>query len=170
MAPSTAAISDIGPCAIEMTMTNVDLVREYLLDLQARITTACTQVDGAAFIRDKWNKDEGEPLQGDGMTAILEGGQVFERAGCGFSHVAGPRLPTSATQNRPELAGGLAEVRPRRAHRLTIGSSLPAQVGFLDHVLGVHNAAEHPVRYGEEQRAVQIKRASHVCRVRLRPP
>jgi coproporphyrinogen III oxidase len=30
---------------------------------------------------------------------------VFERAGCGFSHVRGPKLPPSATQNRPELAG-----------------------------------------------------------------
>src|SRR2546427_11487949 len=30
---------------------------------------------------------------------------VFERAGCGFSHVRGPQLPPSATQHRPELAG-----------------------------------------------------------------
>jgi coproporphyrinogen III oxidase len=30
---------------------------------------------------------------------------VFERAGCGFSHVRGPKLPPSATQHRPELAG-----------------------------------------------------------------
>ena len=30
---------------------------------------------------------------------------MFERAGCGFSHVRGPRLPPSATQHRPELAG-----------------------------------------------------------------
>jgi coproporphyrinogen III oxidase len=92
-------------------MTNVDKVREYLLDLQDRITTACAQVDGADFIRDKWGKGKGEPLQGDGITAILEAGGVFERAGCGFSHVVGPRLPTSATQSRPELAG-----RPVRGH------------------------------------------------------
>ena len=30
---------------------------------------------------------------------------MFERAGCGFSHVRGPQLPPSATQHRPELAG-----------------------------------------------------------------
>jgi coproporphyrinogen III oxidase len=35
----------------------------------------------------------------------LENGQVFERAGCGFSHVKGPQLPPSATHNRPELSG-----------------------------------------------------------------
>ena len=31
--------------------------------------------------------------------------RVFERAGCGFSHVRGRQLPPSATQHRPELAG-----------------------------------------------------------------
>ena len=54
---------------------------------------------------DHWQKDPGETLQGNGLTKILEGGQVFERAGCGFSHVCGPRLPPSETQHRPELAG-----------------------------------------------------------------
>ena len=44
-------------------------------------------------------------MQGNGITQILEGGPVFERAGCGFSHVRGPSLPPSATQHRPELAG-----------------------------------------------------------------
>jgi coproporphyrinogen III oxidase len=50
-------------------------------------------------------KEPGETLQGNGLTMILEQGKVFERAGCGFSHVRGPRLPPSATQHRPELAG-----------------------------------------------------------------
>jgi len=44
-------------------------------------------------------------LQGQGITCILEGGRVFERAGCGFSHVTGASLPPSATQRHPELAG-----------------------------------------------------------------
>ena len=86
-------------------MTNVDAVRDYLQDLQARITTACAEVDGGTFTKDKWMKGKGEPLQGDGATMILEDGNVFERAGCGFSHVVGTRLPPSASQHRPELAG-----------------------------------------------------------------
>jgi coproporphyrinogen III oxidase len=44
----------------------------------------------------------GRTLQGDGITKILEGGRVFERAGCGFSHVRG-RLPPRPAP--PELAG-----------------------------------------------------------------
>ena len=81
-------------------------VRDYLSGLQARITEAIEAADGQArFLRDDWRKGPGEPLQGEGTTKILEGGAVFERAGVGFSHVRGPRLPPSATQHRPELAG-----------------------------------------------------------------
>lgn len=80
-------------------------VRDYLTDLQDRITSTVSVVDGGAFHVDHWKKPKGERLQGQGMTQILENGAVFERAGCGFSHVTGPALPPSATQHRPELAG-----------------------------------------------------------------
>ena len=85
--------------------TQTDSVRAYLQDLQTRITTAIEAIDGTPFVQDAWTKAPGEALQGNGITRILEGGPVFERAGCGFSHVSGPRLPPSATQHRPELAG-----------------------------------------------------------------
>ncbi len=81
------------------------VVSAYLLDLQSRITSAIAAVDGGQFLTDPWQKAPGEMLQGQGITQILEGGAVFERAGCGFSHVSGPKLPPSATQHRPELAG-----------------------------------------------------------------
>ena len=85
--------------------TDVSQVRDYLIALQARITSAVASVDGGVFLSDAWEKAPGESLQGDGLTMIMEGGTVFERAGCGFSQVRGPRLPPSATQHRPELAG-----------------------------------------------------------------
>ena len=80
-------------------------VRTYLTGLQSRITSAIAEIDGGSFLVDPWAKAPGEPLQGNGITQILEGGAVFERAGCGFSHVKGPKLPPSATQHRPELSG-----------------------------------------------------------------
>ncbi len=80
-------------------------VRQFLMGLQHRITDAIESLDTATFLSDHWTKDEGETLQGNGITKILEQGSVFERAGCGFSHVKGPSLPPSATQHRPELAG-----------------------------------------------------------------
>jgi len=80
-------------------------VSAYLRALQAGITGAIAELDGSAFLTDPWQKPAGDILQGQGITQILEGGEVFERAGCGFSHVTGPSLPPSATQHRPELAG-----------------------------------------------------------------
>jgi coproporphyrinogen III oxidase len=80
-------------------------VKSYLLGLQSSITSAIEGLDGGTFLADAWQKEPGESLQGSGLTKILEGGAVFERAGCGFSHVRGPKLPPSATQHRPELSG-----------------------------------------------------------------
>ncbi|APW46504.1 oxygen-dependent coproporphyrinogen oxidase [Rhodoferax antarcticus] len=80
-------------------------VGAYLRGLQARITGAITELDGTAFLTDAWQKAPGDKLQGQGITQILEGGPLFERAGCGFSHVRGPSLPPSATQHRPGLVG-----------------------------------------------------------------
>lgn len=77
----------------------------YLMDLQQRITSEISRIDGGSFLTDAWHKEPGEKLQGQGLTMILEDGAVFERAGCGFSHVRGPQLPASATQHRPELSG-----------------------------------------------------------------
>ena len=88
-----------------MSLSPTQTVREYLLGLQHRITSAISEIDGKAFLSDGWQKEPGEALQGNGVTQILEAGDIFERAGCGFSHVSGPRLPPSATQHRPELAG-----------------------------------------------------------------
>ena len=92
----------------------VHVMRDYLLGLQRRIigaleaieAQACPQGESAVrAVVDPWQKLPGERLQGNGITQIIEGGRVFERAGCGFSHVRGPQLPASATQHRPELAG-----------------------------------------------------------------
>ena len=88
-----------------MSITDLSQVRSYLLGLQQQITSAVAAIDGQPFVVDSWEKAAGEMLQGQGVTKILEQGRVFERAGCGFSHVRGPKLPPSATQHRPELAG-----------------------------------------------------------------
>lgn len=89
----------------ESTPLESALVRDYLQGLQTRITDAIAAMDGGSFLVDPWEKPAGETLQGHGITQILENGPVFERAGCGFSHVRGPKLPPSATQHRPELSG-----------------------------------------------------------------
>lgn len=88
-----------------MSVLDVSQGREFFTGLQRQIMAEVVRIDGGQPVSDAWRKDPGEILQGDGLTMILEDGSVFERAGCGFSHVQGPRLPNSATQHRPELAG-----------------------------------------------------------------
>jgi coproporphyrinogen III oxidase len=82
-----------------------DAVEHYLRELQDRICTALTRIDGSAFAIDDWKKPADSPLQGRGRTRVLADGTVFERGGVAFSDVSGSRLPPSASQNRPELAG-----------------------------------------------------------------
>ena len=80
---------------------NPQVVLVYLQNLQAKIIEALELVDGKTFLHDGWNRPEG----GGGASCILEEGNVFERAGVGFSHVMGNNLPPAATVAHPEAAG-----------------------------------------------------------------
>ncbi|HEM7874070.1 coproporphyrinogen III oxidase [Burkholderia contaminans] len=90
-----------------MTDSTYDVarVRTYLQALQARIADALGALDGTPLATDAWQRGPAERLRGGGCTRILEGGRVFERAGIGFSDVAGDALPPSASAARPQLAG-----------------------------------------------------------------
>ncbi|MGV6826573.1 MAG: coproporphyrinogen III oxidase, partial [bacterium] len=80
---------------------DIDSVKTYLLGLQDRICDGLAEVDGKAFSEDSWDREGG----GGGRSRVLEGGNVFEKAGVNFSHVYGEGLPASATAQRPELSG-----------------------------------------------------------------
>ncbi len=80
-------------------------VRTYLLALQEQIVAAVAAETGDTFVADAWTREPGGRLEGDGVSRLVEGGSVLERAGCSFSHVRGPALPAAATQHRAaELA------------------------------------------------------------------
>lgn len=81
---------------------NLSAVKAYLTGLQTSICAALEEEDGIGkFSTDTWSRAEG----GGGVSRILAEGGVFEKAGVGFSHVTGGKLPGSATAHRPELAG-----------------------------------------------------------------
>ena len=81
-------------------------VRTYLLALQESIVDALGAIDGKTFAIDRWQRPHGSgPIDGGGISRILEAGNLFERGGVGFSHVSGANLPPSAAANRPEIAG-----------------------------------------------------------------
>jgi coproporphyrinogen III oxidase len=84
------------------------VLKAYFTGLQQNIIVAAEALegpDGKRFRTDPWQKEAGQPLGGNGLTCIIEGGRVFERGGVAFSQVSGPSLPASATAKRPELAG-----------------------------------------------------------------
>src|SRR5208282_3526938 len=75
-------------------------VKGYLNDLHDRITAAVEEIDTTRFRRDPGDRAEG----GGGESRVLSEGSVFERAGVSFSHVHGTRMPSSASNLRPEIA------------------------------------------------------------------
>ena len=102
-------------------------LRQYFLGLQERIVSAAAELDGQPFLTDAWAREPGGPLEGDGITRLVENGGLLERGGCNFSHVKGRTLPPSATQHRPELAGAPFEAmgvslvfHPRNPHVPTV--------------------------------------------------
>lgn len=80
---------------------NTSDIYNYLQKLQAKIIEAIELVDGKTFLQDSWQRPEG----GGGNSCLLEEGNVFERAGVGFSHVLGNKLPPAASVAHPEAAG-----------------------------------------------------------------
>ncbi len=151
-------------------------VGDYLQALQLRITGAVADIDGGSFVVDAWEKAPGEPLQGRGITRILEGGAVFERAGCGFSHVRGPALPPSATQHRPDLAGAPFEAlgvslvfHPRNPHVPTVHMNVrmicAAQPG-QEPVCWFGGGMDLTPYYGQEE---DVRHFHTVCRDALAP-
>lgn len=84
-----------------MSAIDSNAVFEYLQNLQARIIESVELVDGKTFLHDGWQRPEG----GGGNSCMLEEGNVFERAGIGFSHVLGNKLPPAASVAHPEAAG-----------------------------------------------------------------
>ena len=84
------------------TAQDITRVRDYLTSLQETISSAVTNNDPSAqMTEDHWQREDG----GGGRSRVFTGGQVFEQAGVNFSHVFGDKLPPSATDNRPKLAG-----------------------------------------------------------------
>ena len=146
-------------------------VAAWLRDLQQRIIGAVEAADGGRAVRDAWAKAPGEPLQGEGLTCILEGGELFERAGCGFSQVRGAKLPPSATQHRPELAGAPFEAmgvslvfHPRNPYVPTVHMNvrmIAALPEGREPVCWFGGGMDLTPYYGFEEDAVHFHRACH---------
>lgn len=88
-----------------MSAIDSTAVRQYLTDLQQRIVSTFSAMDGKAFYCDSWQRPQHDLLRGNGCSMVLEGGNLLERGGINFSHVYGDKLPPAASMSRPEVAG-----------------------------------------------------------------
>ncbi len=86
-----------------MGQPDLQAVKHYLLELQDRVGAELQEEEGrtGTLEEDVWTREGG----GGGISRVLTGGAVFEKAGINFSHVHGRTLPAAATAQRPELAG-----------------------------------------------------------------
>ena len=80
---------------------NIPAIKNFLLDLQNRLCVALENQDASKkFYKDKWTKNKI-----DGLSCILENGNILEKAGVNFSSVIGDSLPPAATTKNPDLLG-----------------------------------------------------------------
>ncbi len=81
----------------------IEQVEKYLLNLQNDI---CEEFGGldtkSSFDKDVWEREDG---RGRGITRVITNGSLFEKGGVNFSIISGDKMPKSATELRPELAG-----------------------------------------------------------------
>ncbi len=159
-------------------MTDLDItrVREYLLGLQDRIVTTMQTEDGKTFLSDGWTREPGGRLQGDGLSRLVEEGNLLERGGCNFSHVRGKALPPSATAHRPELAGAPFEAlgvslvfHPRNPHVPTVHMNVrmfAAKPEGREPVAWFGGGMDLTPYYGHEEDAAHFHRT---CRDALAP-
>jgi len=151
---------------------DVSPVRDYLTDLQSRIVAQVEALDGKRFRRDEWRRAEG----GGGASCLLEEGNLLERGGVGFSHVAGATLPPSASASRPELAGRSFEAlgvslvfHPRNPYVPTVHMNVRffvASKAGADAVWWFGGGMDLTPYYAFEEDAVHFH---HTCRSALTP-
>ncbi len=155
---------------------DIAAARAYFLGLQERIVSAAAALDGQPFLTDAWTRPPGGKLEGDGITRLIENGNLLERGGCNFSHVKGTALPPSATQHRPQLAGAAFEAmgvslvfHPRNPYVPTVHMNVRMFAALpkdAEPVIWFGGGMDLTPYYGFEEDAVHFHR---VCRESLAP-
>ncbi len=79
-----------------------------LRDMQRIICDAMSQADGRPFGSDAWERtkgdSEGDAEGGGGISRVLEGGELLEKAGVLFSAINGRVIPEVVRRENPRLA------------------------------------------------------------------
>lgn len=106
---TAAASSSAAAAASEGTF------EDFVLATQADICAQAAAADGgAAFCEDRWERAEGS---GFGVTRVLEGGRLFEKAACNVSVIGGV---LSAERAAAMSARGRPGVDPRGGQQYAV--------------------------------------------------
>ena len=75
-----------------------DTFEHYILETQRKIITDAEALDGSGqrFIHDRWERSPGNPNVGYGITSVLEGGTILEKAAVNISIINGVLSPERA--------------------------------------------------------------------------
>ena len=151
----------------EIKPTEIEQVREFLLNLQTKIISMLETFDNTKFIDDKWNRSEG----GGGITCLLENGSVFDKVGVNFSDILGDKLPAAATNIRPDLQGrnyramGVSVVsHPKNPNVPTVHLNVRLFVAFKkdsDPIWWFGGGFDMTPYYGYEEDAIHWHKTAH---------
>ncbi|KAI8140483.1 Coproporphyrinogen III oxidase [Fennellomyces sp. T-0311] len=122
------AVSDDKQRRAEGPITDSDPMRlrmeSFVKSLQSRIVQDVEAIDGKQFSRTVWQRPEG----GEGITCVLQDGNVFEKAGVGVSIVYG-QLPKAAVE----------QMRHDRGKEITADGPVPFFAAGISLVMHPHN-------------------------------
>ncbi|CAO3652730.1 unnamed protein product [Mucor hiemalis] len=113
---SEGPITDRDPMRLRM--------EAFVKGLQNRIVSDIEQIDGKQFSRTAWERTEG----GEGITCVLQDGNVFEKAGVGISIVYG-QLPKAAVE----------QMRHDRGKEISADGPVPFFAAGISLVIHPHN-------------------------------
>lgn len=109
--PGTASAASAAPASTSAAADSSDFAsfERYVLDLQDRILSEAEAIDGSgkAFVRDRWSR--GSESAGYGITAVLEGGDLLEKAAANISIIHGQ---LSAQRAQAMSSRGRADIDP----------------------------------------------------------
>ncbi|KAI8885849.1 hypothetical protein K501DRAFT_331702 [Backusella circina FSU 941] len=122
------AVKDDKKRRTEGPITDSDPMRlrmeAFVKGLQNRIVSDIEQIDGKLFTRTVWERAEG----GEGITCVLQDGNVFEKAGVGVSVVYG-QLPKAAVE----------QMRHDRGKEIDADGPVPFFAAGISLVMHPHN-------------------------------
>ena len=82
-----------------------DLFEQACASFQRLQQEICAEFAALETSAKEFHADEWSSKLGQGHTNVLEGGQLWEKVGVAFSKVSAAKLPASATERNPQLAG-----------------------------------------------------------------